>query len=235
MSKIYLAAGLVAAPLLLGPAFGQERAAPADTPSASTAGQNRSAASGGGRTGQFIAQQPNTSLRLSKLKGVDVIGQDHTKIGDIDEVLIDRGGRVEAVVVEVGGFLGVGSKSIAIPYDQILWNTGDVSRAASPSASLSPEKAPAAEEARTAAAERMPGANVSNQALNAVPEGRSGTVDPGTGPATTGATGGAPATVPVVGSGGPERAFVRLTKAEIERAPEFRYSGQRSDAGTTKQ
>ena len=219
MSKMHLAAGLVATSLLLGPAFGQDRSAPAAVPSSGMAAQ--------GRAGQFIAEQPNTSLRLSKLKGVDVIGQDHTKIGDIDEVLIDRGGRIEAVVFAVGGVLGIGGKTVAVPYDQVLWNTGDVSRAASPSASLSPDNAPPAEEARTAAAERMPGAGVSDGALNAVPEGRSGTVDPGTGPVTTGATDRAPATVSVVGSGGPERAEVRLTKADIESAPEFRYTDQR--------
>jgi len=191
-----LAAGLAAALLCIGPALAQQP------------------------QGQFIAQQSPSSLRLSKLKGVDVIGQDHTKLGDIDEVLLDRSGRIEAVVVGTGGVLGVGGKTVAIPFGQILWNTGDVSRAASPSASLSPENAPA-QEAQTAAAERMPGANVSNSTLNAVPEGRSGAVDPATGPVATGAT--APATVPVVGSGGPEAAEVRLTKADIESAPEFRY------------
>ena len=208
MLKTTITAGLAATALLLGPALAQDRPGPGP--------------SGGGR---FIAEQPPTSLRLSKLKGLDVIGQDHTKIGDIDEVLVDRNGRVEAVVVGVGGFLGIGSKSIAIPFDQILWNTGDVSRAASPSASLSPQNAPPAEEARTAAAERMPGAQISDRALNAVPEGRSGTVDPGTGPVATGAT--APATVPVAGADGVQSAFVRLTKADIERAPEFRYGDQR--------
>jgi len=178
------------------------------------------------RQGRFIAEQPSASLRLSKLKGVDVIGQDHTKLGDIDEVLVDRNGRVEAVVIGAGGVLGIGGKSIAIPFDQILCNTGDVSRAASPSASLSPDNAPALEKDATAAAERMPGANVSDQALNAVPEGRSGTVDPGTGPVTTGATDRAPTTVPVVGSD-MQSAFVRLTKADIESAPEFRYRSSR--------
>jgi len=200
MLKTSLAAGLATTLLLLGPASAQDR------------------------QGQFIAEQPNTSLRLSKLKGVNVIGQDHTKLGDIEDVLLDRGGRIEAVVVGTGGILGVGSKSIALSFDQILWNTGDVSRATSPSASLSPEKAPPAEETRTAAAERMPGAKVGDAALNAVPEGRSGTVDPSTGPVTTGATDRAPATVPVVGSGGPQAAEVRLTKADIESAPEFRYT-----------
>jgi hypothetical protein len=81
-------------------------------------------------------------------------------------------------------------------------------------------------EARTAAAERMPGAEISNQVLNAVPEGRSGVVDPATGPVTTGATNRAPATVPVTSSDGVSRAFVRMTRADIERAPEFRYEGR---------
>ncbi len=66
MSKMPLAAGLAATLLVGGPAFAQDR------------------------QGQFITEQPHTSLRLSKLKGVDVIGQDHTKLGDIEEVLIDR-------------------------------------------------------------------------------------------------------------------------------------------------
>jgi hypothetical protein len=34
---------------------------------------------------------------------------------------------------------------------------------------------------------------------------------------------------------GPERAFVRLTKADIESAPEFRYSGQRTGGDAPKQ
>jgi sporulation protein YlmC with PRC-barrel domain len=97
MLKTSLAAGLAATLLFLGPASAQDR------------------------QGQFIAQQADTSLRLSKLKGVDVIGQDHTKLGDIEDILIDRG-RVQAVVLEAGRLLGVGGKTVALPYDQIMWN-----------------------------------------------------------------------------------------------------------------
>ena len=208
MLKTTAAAGL-ATSLLLGSALAQDR------------------------QGQFIAQQPHTSLRLSQLKGVDVIGQDHTRLGDIDEVLVDRNGRIEAVVIGVGGFLGVGGKNVAIPFDQILWNTGEVSRDASPSASLAPENARPAEQAATAAAERMPGANISDRTLNAGPEGRSGTVDPGTGPVTTGATGGAPATTPVMSRDGPQRAFVRFTRADLESAPEFRFGDQQARDNAT--
>jgi sporulation protein YlmC with PRC-barrel domain len=225
MLKTPIAAGFATSLLILAPALAQEGQVSANPPSAAL--QQQGAPMFSGHAG-FIAEQPHTSMRLSKLKGVDVIGQDHVKIGDVDELLIDRAGRLQAVVVGVGGFLGVGGKDIAIPYDQIAWNTGDVSRAAVPSASTGPANTPGAEEARTAAAERMPGSNVSESTLNAVPEGRSGTVDPATGPVTTGTTDGAPATVAVAGSGGPERAEVRLTKAEIENAPAFRYADQNS-------
>ena len=224
MLKTTLAAGVASSVLILGAAMAQTTQGSSEVPSATL--QSQGAPVFSGRAG-FIAEQPNTSLRLSKLKDVDAIGQDHVKIGNIDEMLIDSDGRIQAVVIGVGGFLGIGGKNIAIPYDQIVWNTGDVSRAATPSASLSPQNAPPAEEARTAAAERMPGANVSDRALNTVSEGRSGTVDPGTGPVTTGATDRAPATVTVVGSGGPQSAEVRLTKADIESAPEFRFADQR--------
>ena len=36
-------------------------------------------------------------------------------IGDINDLLFDKSGKVSAVVIGVGGFLGVGEKSVAIP------------------------------------------------------------------------------------------------------------------------
>jgi hypothetical protein len=169
---------------------------------------------------QFLTEQPPATLRLSKVRGVEVIGQDHTRIGTIDDVLLDQEGRVRAVVIGAGGVLRIGGKNVAIPFDQILWNTGEVARVEHPSASVAPGD-PRVAEARNAAAERMPGSETSNQVLAAVPEGRSGVVDPATGPVTTGATD--RATIPVSSREGVERAFVRLTRAEMETAPEFRY------------
>ena len=159
---------------------------------------------------------------FSKLVGLDVIGLDNVKVGTIDEVLMDGSGRIRAVVLGVGGFLGVGEKSVAVPFDLFLWNTGDVSRSAGPSASVSVGSAPANPRGGTAAgAERMPGADISNEVLNAGPERRGGGVDSSTGSA---AASGPPATIFVTGGhNGPERAIVRLTKADLETAPAFRY------------
>jgi sporulation protein YlmC with PRC-barrel domain len=167
-------------------------------------------------------------MRGSKLVGLDVIGLDNVKVGTIDEVLVDGSGRIRALVLGVGGFLGLGEKSVAVPFDLFLWNTGDVSRSPAPGGSLPAGNAPANPRVGTSAgAERMPGAAISNEVLNAVPERRSGSVDPSTGSAAAGgaaAAGGPPATVPVTdAANGPERAIVRLTKADLERAPPFRY------------
>jgi PRC-barrel domain protein len=41
------------------------------------------------------------------------------KIGDINEVLIDNSGSVHAVVIGVGGFLGVGEKDVAVPFKSL--------------------------------------------------------------------------------------------------------------------
>jgi hypothetical protein len=38
-------------------------------------------------------------------------------IGDINDILIDREGKVAAVIVGVGGFLGMGEKDVALPYE----------------------------------------------------------------------------------------------------------------------
>ena len=68
-----------------------------------------------------MTQMPADLMRGSTLMGVDVYGTDNQKIGDIDEVLIDRQGKIHGVVVGVGGFLGIGEKDVAIPFDQVQW------------------------------------------------------------------------------------------------------------------
>jgi sporulation protein YlmC with PRC-barrel domain len=207
---------LAAMALLAGPASAQTSAAP-------DAGQSAT----GPAAGTFIAQQREGTMRLSKLRGIDVIGQDHTKIGDVEDVLVDRNGAVSGAVVEVGGFLGLGGKKVAMRFTELHWNTLSSEVASSGgSASTGPRNTPSAEQAASAGAERMPGANISDRVLNAVPEGRSGVVDPSTGPVTTGST--PPATVPVMGpSGASDRAFVFFTKDDLRNAPEFRYLGER--------
>lgn len=41
------------------------------------------------------------------------------KIGDVDDVLIDKEGRVTAIIIGVGGFLGMGEKDVAVPFSSV--------------------------------------------------------------------------------------------------------------------
>jgi sporulation protein YlmC with PRC-barrel domain len=69
----------------------------------------------------FVTQQSSDEWRASKLVGVNVYGADNQKIGDINEVLLDKSGTAKAVVIGVGGFLGMGQKNVAIPFSALTW------------------------------------------------------------------------------------------------------------------
>jgi sporulation protein YlmC with PRC-barrel domain len=42
-----------------------------------------------------------------------------SKIGEIADVLVDKSGRVDSLIVAVGGFLGAGEKDVSVPFDAI--------------------------------------------------------------------------------------------------------------------
>jgi hypothetical protein len=63
-------------------------------------------------------QQPGQWL-ASKLIGTTVVGPNNESIGDVNDVLMERDGHAAAVIVGVGGFLGIGEKDVAISFNQI--------------------------------------------------------------------------------------------------------------------
>ena len=42
-----------------------------------------------------------------------------SKIGGVDDILIDKEGRVTAAIIGVGGFLGMGEKDVAVPFSSV--------------------------------------------------------------------------------------------------------------------
>ena len=75
--------------------------------------QASSPASENGKMNFVSSQKPDQWL-ASKFKGTDVVGSDNQKIGDVSDILFDKSGKVEAFVISVGGFLGAGSKEVAL-------------------------------------------------------------------------------------------------------------------------
>ena len=63
--------------------------------------------------------------RASKLKDKAVVNDQNERIGELDDIIIGKDGRSYAVL-QVGGFLGVGRKLVAVPYQSLqLDDRGD--------------------------------------------------------------------------------------------------------------
>jgi|GEM_PF-891732 len=61
-----------------------------------------------------------------ELVGETVYGADQEVVGEIDDVVMTAGGKVESVLVDVGGFLGIGAKRVAIPVASLEVQGGTV-------------------------------------------------------------------------------------------------------------
>ena len=70
--------------------------------------------------GQILVQDPNTVLAKQDLIGQTVYAPDKAKIGSISDLLLSKDGKtVEGFVIGVGGFLGIGEKSVAMKLDRL--------------------------------------------------------------------------------------------------------------------
>ncbi len=86
--------------VLTGLAFAQTSGMPSATPAA------------------FYKIQP-ADLRITTLIGTRVVNANNENIGKVEDVLVDKGKTVQAIVLGVGGFLGVGERSVAIAPESI--------------------------------------------------------------------------------------------------------------------
>ena len=57
--------------------------------------------------------------RSSKLVGLSVYNDSNESLGSINDLLMDKNGNIKAVVIGVGGFLGVGEHLVALPLDKV--------------------------------------------------------------------------------------------------------------------
>lgn len=72
-------------------------------------------------TTKWMTEEATGQWRASKMIGLNIYNNNNEKIGDISDIIVDRSGRLEAIVVGAGGFLGIGERDVAVPYDQINW------------------------------------------------------------------------------------------------------------------
>lgn len=59
------------------------------------------------------------ALTADALTGTAVYDAEDEWIGDVSELVLSDAGEIEQVVIDVGGFLGIGEKPVALAYDEI--------------------------------------------------------------------------------------------------------------------
>jgi sporulation protein YlmC with PRC-barrel domain len=136
--------------------------------------------------------------RASKLVGVNVYNEANEKIGDINDVILDKSGKVENVVLGVGGFLGMGEHYVAVAYDKLKWSN-------------EPPRSAAA--STTTSTNNRPVTNVDSNARTAA-DGTART----TGAATTTAD-----DRKAEGYWYPDHAIYNATKDQLKAMPQFKY------------
>lgn len=81
-----------------------------------TAQDTTGAASG---DGTYLTEQAENHISVNDFMGQAIYTADNQSIGEINDLLVEDNGGVVAAVVGVGGFLGIGEKNVAIPFDKI--------------------------------------------------------------------------------------------------------------------
>ena len=99
----FMTAGLVGSALLATVALAQSPTAPSANPAPAAASDS--------------SFQGN--WRASKLVGLSVYNDNNESIGAINDLLTEKDGKIKAVVIGVGGFLGIGEHLVAIPYEKV--------------------------------------------------------------------------------------------------------------------
>jgi sporulation protein YlmC with PRC-barrel domain len=138
--------------------------------------------------------------RSSKLTGLTVFNNNDERVGDINELIVGRDGKIESIVLGVGGFLGMGEHHVAVPFGQVKF----------------------VEEPRGSdrTATRTDARPSDRPAMTA--DNRPATAD--NRPATTGST-----TAPRTSDrdsyrGYPDHAVINMSKDQLKALPEVRYS-----------
>jgi sporulation protein YlmC with PRC-barrel domain len=57
--------------------------------------------------------------RASEVIGANVYNENDETIGEVDDIIIPQGGTQPVAILSVGGFLGIGARLVAIPYEQL--------------------------------------------------------------------------------------------------------------------
>ena len=67
----------------------------------------------------FLTKQESSDWLVGNLIGKSVVNADNESIGDVNDLVTDQNGKIIAIVVGAGGFLGIGEKDVAIRFEDV--------------------------------------------------------------------------------------------------------------------
>ena len=113
----YAIAGVAGTALLASVAFAQSPSTSDTTKNSPTTTMSDTSSSPSSFQGNW---------RASKLVGLSVYNDKNESVGSINDMLTDKNGKIVAVVIGVGGFLGVGEHLVAVPFDKVKFSSEPV-------------------------------------------------------------------------------------------------------------
>ena len=91
-----------------------------------------SAAQDSGFTAKFVGKDVGqvsataaSGLKASDIIGARVVSADNKDVGEVDDLIVAKSGEIHGAVIAVGGFLGVGEKSVVVPMERLKINKKD--------------------------------------------------------------------------------------------------------------
>ncbi|TPN90398.1 PRC-barrel domain-containing protein [Mesorhizobium sp. B1-1-5] len=70
-----------------------------------------------------LTEMPSDKISAANLIGTNVYGADDAKVGEIGDVILTGDKKVDAIIVDVGGFLGIGEKKVAVAMENLKFMT----------------------------------------------------------------------------------------------------------------
>ena len=199
MRTILFTTTIIAGLAASAPVLAQQGTAPAQQSAARASTQDRA-----------MILKPG-EWRSSKLTGLTVYNNSDERLGDINELIVGKDGRIESVVLGVGGFLGMGEHDVAVPFAQVKFV--DEPRGADRTAARTDARPAATADNRPATADNRPATTADNRPATA--DNR---------PAATASTTAPRSADRDTYRGYPDHAVVNMTKDQLKALPEVRYS-----------
>lgn len=70
-----------------------------------------------------LKEMPMDNMRAEELVGTTVYGANDANVGEIGDIVLMQDGKADAVIIDVGGFLGMGEKEVAVGMDKLAFMT----------------------------------------------------------------------------------------------------------------